>query len=165
MLVRVIHSNHHEFKHPFNDKSCRSTRNLEFQDWSECIVIWRKNRIEVYQDYVRKHFSTCYLIVTSYIDFQRTLCKERFLGHKRLSFVIPLSSKDTTLSLYSLVDFSFCLVSPSRPVKTTGWLRRQWTLLRGDRGTDIFILRSQSRSRSVDWYWKLWYSQFDLRIS
>ncbi|KLO17283.1 hypothetical protein SCHPADRAFT_846749 [Schizopora paradoxa] len=137
MLVRVIHSNNHDFEKPFNDKMCRSTRHLEFQKWSECIVIWRKNRIEIYQDY-------------------RSLCKERFLGHKRLSFVIPLSSKDTTLSLYSLVDFSFCLVSPSRPVKTTGWLRRQWTLLRGDRGMDLFILRSQSRSRSVDWYWRLW---------
>jgi len=55
MLVRVIHSNIPDFKKPFNDKSCRSTRNLEFQDWSECIVIWRKKRIEVYQNYVRMH--------------------------------------------------------------------------------------------------------------
>ena len=51
MLVRVLYSKDEGITR-FDDAHNRTTRNLHFEDWGEFIVVWRKDRIELYGDYV-----------------------------------------------------------------------------------------------------------------
>lgn len=59
MLVRVFHSSHSNIGKHFDEKDCRVTRGLLSRDWAEFLVIWRRNRIELYEDYVRGRYSEC----------------------------------------------------------------------------------------------------------
>ena len=43
----------------FDEKDCRVTRGLLNRDWAEFMVIWRKNRLELYEDYVRTEHPRC----------------------------------------------------------------------------------------------------------
>lgn len=51
MLVRILYSKDEGITR-FDDAINRTTRNLHFEDWGEFIVAWRKDRIELYGDYV-----------------------------------------------------------------------------------------------------------------
>ncbi len=52
MLVRVSHCKHENIGNNFDDSHCRATRGLRHEGWAELLVVWRKNRIELYEDYV-----------------------------------------------------------------------------------------------------------------
>lgn len=53
MLVRVFHCSHSGISKTFDEKECSVTRGLLHRDWAEFMVIWHKDRIELYEDYVR----------------------------------------------------------------------------------------------------------------
>ena len=54
MLARVFHCSHTNVSTIFDEKECRVTRGMLSRDWAEFMVIWRKNRVELYEDYVRR---------------------------------------------------------------------------------------------------------------
>lgn len=134
----------------------------------EYIVVWRKDRVEFYQDWVS--------LDSFIVDDQSVPLKERVLGFKHLSFVVPLIPAHSSLCVYNPSDMTLCLTTSASKLdldiahttKTTQITREstikgiiqqsrqfQWLKL-GDRGTHIFILKLGQRSRAVDWYWELW---------
>jgi hypothetical protein len=52
MLVRVDYTKSEGIMH-FDDNINRSSRDLEYEDWGEFLVVWRRDSIEIYKDYVR----------------------------------------------------------------------------------------------------------------
>ena len=79
---------------------------------------------------------------------------EWFLKRKHLAFVIPLRPGSTKISIFSPTDMSICLQCPPTPDRESR--SRKWFHSRKT-GTNLFLLRTKSRSRAVDWVWKLWY--------
>lgn len=53
MLVRSCYTKSDTVSPQFDETLNRTTRNLQHADWAEYIVAWRKDRIEIYKDYVR----------------------------------------------------------------------------------------------------------------
>jgi hypothetical protein len=53
MLVRVYTTKAEYLNLHFDESMHRTTRDLEYQDWAEFVVAWRKDFVEIYQDYVR----------------------------------------------------------------------------------------------------------------
>lgn len=51
MLVRVNYAKS-EGLIQFDDSIHKTTRNLHFVEWSEFLVAWRKDRLELYRDHV-----------------------------------------------------------------------------------------------------------------
>ncbi|KAF8631778.1 hypothetical protein AX17_004993 [Amanita inopinata Kibby_2008] len=136
MLVRVYHSKSDMFHQRFDEGFHRISQDLHYKAWAEFLVVLRGGRIELYEEH----------------DFPG---KEWLIGHKYLSFVIPLSTKTTRLSLYSFVDLTFCLTCPPASTRKDA-LRSPWTFLFERGGTNIFIFKIRSRSRAYDWMWRLW---------
>ncbi|KAI5122450.1 hypothetical protein M0805_008762 [Coniferiporia weirii] len=136
MLVRVFQCNHETIRSPFDEEECRTTRGLDSKEWDEFLLVWRKGQIEIYEDY-------------------RSFCKERYLRHKHLAFIIPLSPR-TKLSLFSTTDFSFCLICPPTPTKQKEGKSHRSIFHRSSQGLNVFVLRPKSKSRAVDWIWNLW---------
>ena len=52
MLVRIGHSKSESLGNHFDEKQNRTTSHLRYEDWAEFMVVWRKDRIEIYEDYV-----------------------------------------------------------------------------------------------------------------
>lgn len=52
MLVRVYHTEQKTFKKAFDEQECRITRGLDHEEWAEFLLIWREQRLELYEDYV-----------------------------------------------------------------------------------------------------------------
>ncbi|KAI0648051.1 Pleckstrin homology domain-containing protein [Trametes meyenii] len=134
MLVRVSYTEE-TVAGTFDESQNRTTRHLENEGWVEYIVVWRKDRLELYTDH-------------------HTPGKEWLTGHKRLAFIVPLGSSATRLSLYSFVDLSFCVACPPAPVRVDAKRRRHF--FGSARGTNIFVFKMKCRSRAVDWVWQLW---------
>ncbi|KAI0720502.1 Pleckstrin homology domain-containing protein [Cerioporus squamosus] len=134
MLVRVSYTED-SVPATFDERQNRITRHLENEGWTEYIVAWRKDRLELYEDH-------------------HTPGKEWFLGTKRLSYLVPLGSPSTRLSLYSFVDLTFCVACPPTPVKIDAKRRRHF--FGSTRGTNIFVFKLKSRTRAIDWVWQLW---------
>ena len=86
---------------------------------------------------------------------QSTPGKEWFVGHKDLSFVVPLRDSSTHMSVFSTTDMSFSLICTPRPVRML--TRRRALFASRSNGTNVFIFKSKSRSRAIDWMWQLWY--------
>ncbi|KAI9465399.1 hypothetical protein BJY52DRAFT_1243706 [Lactarius psammicola] len=118
----------------FDEIQNRSARNLQYEDWAEFMVVWRNDRLELYDDY-------------------RLPCREWLAGHKHLAFVVPLKNVRTKLSLYSFTDMSFCIICP--PASLSSGVK---TLLPFQRrtGTNVFVFKARCRSRAIDWIWRLW---------
>ncbi|KZT12064.1 uncharacterized protein LAESUDRAFT_640838 [Laetiporus sulphureus 93-53] len=134
MLVKFSHTEGSSLPAEFDENANRTTSHLYNEDWVEYIVVWRKDRLELYRDHLMpwKDWST---------------------GHKKLLFVIPLGSSTTRLSLYSFVDLTFCIVCPSVPLRHRS--KRRW--LYGQRtGLNAFVFKMKSRTRAIDWLYKLW---------
>lgn len=91
---------------------------------------------------------------------QITPGKEWLTGHKHLSYMIPLESNTTRLSLYSFVDLTFCITCPAKPIRAR--TKRRW-LLGAASGTAIFVFKVKSRTRAVDWTWHLWSVTYSTR--
>ncbi|KAH7921911.1 hypothetical protein BV22DRAFT_1197834 [Leucogyrophana mollusca] len=136
MLVRVSYTKSESLPPGFDEKQNRVTGNLRYEDWAEFLVVWRKDRIEIYEDYSLPG-------------------KEFFTGHKHLAFLIPLNSLNTRLSLYSFADLTFCLMSPPTPVRSSGSKARA-IFHHGKEGTNVFVFKTKSRTRALDWTWQLW---------
>jgi hypothetical protein len=159
MLVRVNYSKL-EGLTQFDDSIHKTTRNLQFEEWSEFLVAWRKDSLELYRDHVS--FSSRIMpldckLIASHVAFQRTPCKEWAIKRKNLAYVIPLKSSQTKLSLYSFVDLTFCITCTPTTTRLSEATSR-WTFRRGKEGTNIFIFKLKSRSRAYDWMWQLWYA-------
>ncbi|KAF8895412.1 Pleckstrin homology domain-containing protein [Infundibulicybe gibba] len=136
MLVRVSYSKTEITGKHFDETIHRTTRNLRYEDWAEFMVVWRKDRIELYEDYNMPG-------------------KEWITGHKHLSFVILLKSTKTRLSIYSFVDMTFCITAPpTNPRRTTSGSHSIFH--REKEGTNIFVFKTKSRTRAYDWTWHLW---------
>uniref|UniRef100_A0A0W0EV81 PH domain-containing protein n=1 Tax=Moniliophthora roreri TaxID=221103 RepID=A0A0W0EV81_MONRR len=93
MLVRMISSDLTAVPSSFDEQKHRQTRDLKYEGWGEFMVVWRGDRVELYENY--------------------TIPGEEWMrGHKNLSYVIPLKSERTRLSIYSFVDLTFCITCP-----------------------------------------------------
>ena len=157
MLVSVFRCEHESLKFPFTEQESRITRGLDSKEWDEFLVVWRNQRIEIYEDYVGHKSPMTIVSVGSNMTFtQHTPCKEHVLGHKHLAFVIPLYDPRTKLSLFSSVDMTFCMVCPPTPTKYKKERGRRWIFHRSSRGLNVFVFKHKSRSRASDWIWSLW---------
>ena len=157
MLIRVNYSKLEGLIH-FDDSIHRTTTNLQFEDWGEFVVAWRKDNLEVYRDHVSS--SLCILnSLASLVAFQRTPGKEWAIKRKNLAYVIPLKSSKTKLSLYSFVDLTFCITCAPTATRLNEETSR-WSFSRGKEGTNIFIFKLKSRSRAYDWTWQLWFVMY-----
>ncbi|KAH9042028.1 hypothetical protein EDB85DRAFT_1218171 [Lactarius pseudohatsudake] len=134
MVVRVAYCKDGSLAPRFDEMQNRSARNLQYEDWTEFMVVWRNDRLELYDDY-------------------RLPCREWLAGHKHLAFVVPLKNVRTKLSLYSFTDMSFCITCP--PASLSSGVK---TLLPFQRrtGTNVFVFKARCRSRAIDWIWRLW---------
>ena len=141
--------------------------------FEEYIVVWRKGRVELYQDWVL----SCRLSLpgSSLTSVQSTSLKERIVGHKQLCFTIPLQPSRTSLSIFNPTDMTIALTTSASRLeadvdrilrsRTTmhGALKErvkqsrqyQW-LKRGEKGRHVFIMKVSERSRAADWFWELW---------
>ena len=52
MVVRIAYSRDGSLGPSFDEMQNRSARNLQYEDWTEFVVVWRKDRLELYDDYV-----------------------------------------------------------------------------------------------------------------
>lgn len=153
MLVRVAYTKSEGLGAAFDEKQNSMTSNVRYEEWQEMMVVWRKDRIEIYEDYV----SLMPTSPTCFADhwFNQSLPgKEWMVGHKHLAFIIPLKTK-TKLSLYSFVDLTFCLTCPPTPVHSSESKARA-IFHRSKEGTNIFVFKVKSRTRALDWTWQLW---------
>lgn len=136
MLVRVSYTKSESLPRHFDEVQNRTTPHLRYDDWAEFLVVWRGERLEIYQDYTLPG-------------------KEHITGHKHLAFIIPLKSQRTHSTLYSFTDFTFCILCPRAPVRNNQSKARA-LFDRVQEGTNVFIFKPKCRSRAMDWYWQLW---------
>jgi len=54
MLVRVSHTDAESVGTAFDENQNLITRHLEYEDWSEFMVIWRREQLELYEDYASR---------------------------------------------------------------------------------------------------------------
>ncbi|KAH8104569.1 Pleckstrin homology domain-containing protein [Cristinia sonorae] len=134
MLVRVSYTDATTVGADFDESQDRVNPHIHSDNWMEYIVAWRKDRLELYRDHV-------------------TPGKEWLTGHKHLAFVIPMEFT-THLSIYSFIDLTFCLTCPPTPLRARS--KNRALLYATRKGTNIFIFKSKSRTRAVDWVWHLW---------
>jgi hypothetical protein len=52
MLVRVSYTEAETLGSTFDENQNCITQHLQYEDWAEFMVIWRKQRLELYEDYV-----------------------------------------------------------------------------------------------------------------
>ena len=52
MLVRIAYCRDGSLGPSFDEMQNRSARNLQYEEWSEFVVVWRNDRLELYDDYV-----------------------------------------------------------------------------------------------------------------
>lgn len=52
MLVKVSTTKTQILSPNFDESIHRTTRDLQYQDWAEFMVVWRRDYIEIYEDYV-----------------------------------------------------------------------------------------------------------------
>ncbi|KAG6336056.1 hypothetical protein ID866_3029 [Astraeus odoratus] len=136
MLVRVNHTELEGIARHFDEEQHRFTRKLHHEEWAEFMVVWRGQRVEIYEDYAIPG-------------------RELFSGHKKLAFLIPLKSSRTYFSLYSSVDLSFCILCPPTAVRN-GHSKTRALFHRLIEGTNVFIFKVKSRARAQEWIWRLW---------
>ncbi|KAF8635847.1 hypothetical protein AX15_000040 [Amanita polypyramis BW_CC] len=135
VLVRVCYSDINFPGQIFNEEIHRTSRLLEHETYTEFLAVWRKDRIELYEDY-------------------GTPLQEWITGHKRLAYIIPVSPITARLSLYSFVDLTFSITCrPTNHYKDSIGSRLSSFLSKGLR---IYIFKLKCRSRAYDWIWMLW---------
>lgn len=52
MLVRVSYTKLEGLSKHFDETQNRYTSKLHYEDWAEFMVVWRGQKIEIYEDYV-----------------------------------------------------------------------------------------------------------------
>ncbi|KAJ6584842.1 Pleckstrin homology domain-containing protein [Mycena capillaripes] len=137
MLVRVGYTKNETLGPVFDEEHSRKTRGVRYEEWSEFIVLWRKDLIHFYEPHNVP--GTKWITGSKY----------------RLAFVVPLKSTQTKLSLYSFVDLTFCLTCP--PTSFHSHDKKARAIFRRNKeGTNIFICKVKTRSRAADWMWEIW---------
>ncbi|KAF8840746.1 hypothetical protein BDN67DRAFT_1002755 [Paxillus ammoniavirescens] len=136
MLVRVSYSKSESLPVRFDEDQNRQTSHLQYEDWAEFLVVWRKDNLEIYEDYAIPG-------------------KEYFFGHKNLVFLVPLKSERTSLSLYSFSDLTFCILCPPTSVQDI-YSKARTLFNHSKEGTNVFVFKVKSRTRAQDWVWYLW---------
>ncbi|KIJ64487.1 hypothetical protein HYDPIDRAFT_111813, partial [Hydnomerulius pinastri MD-312] len=136
MLIRVSYTKSESLPVHFDEVQNRMTSHLQYEDWAEFLVVWRKDKIEIYEDYTIPG-------------------KEFFTGHKNLAFLIPLKSQRTSVSLYSFADLTFCILCPPTSVQD-GQSKARALFHKSKEGTNVFVFKTKSRTRAQDWMWHLW---------
>lgn len=53
MVVRVAYCKNDSLGPSFDELQDRSARDMQYEDWAEFLVVWRRDRLELYNDYVR----------------------------------------------------------------------------------------------------------------
>ncbi|CED84565.1 Pleckstrin homology domain [Phaffia rhodozyma] len=134
MLVKVQWSRLSSLPSGYDAYTQRQEPANRSEPWEEMMVVMRRGRIEIWQNWT--------------FPFQ-----EKFVGKKKLAYVIWLH-KETSLSLYSQTDYTFCLTTPPCKPDSRGARFRARMPIRSGPGTSIFIFRPKSHSRSVDWMWE-----------
>jgi len=110
--------------------------------------------LELYEDYVCFHMPSRFQLHINHIE-QTIPGKEYITGHKHLAFLIPLASERTSVSLYSFIDLTFCILCPPTPVRDRYSRARAFFHLSKE-GTNVFVFKAKSRTRARDWLWHLW---------
>ncbi|KAJ4482213.1 Pleckstrin homology domain-containing protein [Lentinula aciculospora] len=136
MLVRIYSTETVNMFSSFDESVHRVTHDLKYEDWGEFLVVWRMDRIEIYENYTIPG-------------------KEWVTGHKHLSYIIPLKSTRTRLFLYCFVDLTFCITC-SPTTRRFNPVKAKWTIHSAKEGSNIFIFKPKCRSRASDWIWRLW---------
>ncbi|KAF9220965.1 hypothetical protein BS17DRAFT_786276 [Gyrodon lividus] len=136
MLIRISYSKSESLPVQFDEVQNRQTSHLQYEDWAEFLVVWRKDRLEIYEDYIIPG-------------------KEYFIGHKNLAFLVPLNTERTSVSLYSFADLTFCILCPPTPVQDR-YSKARALFHRSKEGTNVFVFKVKSRTRAQDWVWHLW---------
>ena len=154
MLVRVSHTDADSVGTAFDENQNRITQHLEYEDWSEFLVVWRKDRLELYEDYASRRSVMTVTFPHQTFVYQSLPGKEWIIKHKHLAFVVPLDSPRTKLSLYSFVDMTFCFVCPPTPVLGISKDRLRFHTAKS--GLNAFVFKVKVRSHAQDWIWKLW---------
>ncbi|OCH86402.1 hypothetical protein OBBRIDRAFT_797244 [Obba rivulosa] len=135
MLVKVSYTEEDTVPSDFDELQNRTMSHLWVEKLSEYIVAWRKGSLEIYDDFTIP-------------------CMERLSGHKELMYLVPLSSSNTRLSVYSFVDMTFCITC--RPTPLSALINDKRRTRESSRGTQILIFKVKSRTRAIDWVWNLW---------
>ncbi len=52
MVVRVAYCRDGSLAPRFDEMQNLSARNLQYEDWAEFMIVWRNDRLELYDDYV-----------------------------------------------------------------------------------------------------------------
>ena len=52
MLVHAYYSDAVFARQLFNEETHRTSRDFEYEAWGEFLVVWRREHIEIYEDYV-----------------------------------------------------------------------------------------------------------------
>ncbi|KAH0831930.1 hypothetical protein J3R83DRAFT_12814 [Lanmaoa asiatica] len=154
MLVRVCYTKSESLSSHFDEVQNRQTTHLRHEDCMEFLVVWRKDMLELYEDYVCPYTLFQFQFHVNHIE-QTIPGKEYITGHKHLAFLIPLASERTSVSLYSFVDLTFCILCPPTPVHERYSRARVFFNLSKE-GTNVFVFKVKSRSRARDWLWHLW---------
>ena len=103
MLVRVSHTDANSVGISFDENQNRITQHLEYEDWSEFLVVWRKERLELYEDHVSRDF----MFVT------RPLTK--------LSFIRVSLERNGSLSISTSRSLSLWTISGRNSPSTRLW--------------------------------------------
>lgn len=96
-------------------------------------------------------YSDVFLLLTSIL--QSLPLKERWLGYKHLAYVITLRPPTTKFALYSFTDMTLCLTAAPTSIHNKLDGRKS---ISDEPGTHIYRFKHRSRSRTVDWAWKIW---------
>ncbi|KAG8908406.1 hypothetical protein FRB99_006611 [Tulasnella sp. 403] len=143
MLVKISYNRSDGLPSPYDEVEAKRHPDTVEEDWAEFMVCWRGNHLELYEDWSLPG-------------------KEWFTHKKHLAFIVPLRKPKSHISLYSFVDFSFCVTCPPTPTETIKSASlispssKRSMLYKAPSGTDIFVFKCKDRSRAHDWMWHIW---------
>jgi hypothetical protein len=61
MVVRVAYCKDGSLGSHFDEMQDRSARDMQYEDWAEFMVVWRSDRLELYNDFVCLSLLPCLL--------------------------------------------------------------------------------------------------------
>ncbi|KAG8886651.1 hypothetical protein FRB97_000071 [Tulasnella sp. 331] len=143
MLVNISYFETDGLPQPYDQDEARRHPTSEKEAWAEYLVCWKRRHLELYEEW--------------------SVPGMKWLTHsKHLAFLVPLKKLGTHLSVYSMVDLSFCITCPPVPLNLNATSAADKASKRSvirstpRGGTFAFVFKCKSRSRSADWMWHLW---------
>ena len=89
MLVRVNYSKLERLVY-FDDSTHKTTRNLQFEEWGEFLVVWRKDSLELYSDHVSSSQMMSLHFKNSWLHFWRFSVRQAKNGQLNAK-ILPMS--------------------------------------------------------------------------